>query len=182
MPEFRGTTILSVRRGDQVVIGGDGQVSLGNTIMKGNACKVRRLYKGEVIAGFAGSTADAFTLFELFDAKLAKHQGILTKAAVELAKEWRTDRMLRKLEALLCVADKEASYVISGNGDVIQPEGGVMAIGSGGAFAESAARALVNNTDMNAKDIVEASLNIAADICIYTNHNLTIESLSIADV
>ena len=179
MPEFRGTTILSVRRGDQVVIGGDGQVSLGNTIMKGNACKVRRLYKGEVIAGFAGSTADAFTLFELFDAKLAKHQGILTKAAVELAKDWRTDRMLRKLEALLCVADKEASYVISGNGDVIQPEGGVMAIGSGGAFAESAARALVANTDMSARDIVEASLHIAADICIYTNHNLTVEQLDL---
>lgn len=182
MPEFRGTTILSVRRGNQVVIGGDGQVSLGNTIMKGNACKVRRLYKGEVIAGFAGSTADAFTLFELFDAKLAKHQGILTKAAVELAKEWRTDRMLRKLEALLCVADKEASYVISGNGDVIQPEGGVMAIGSGGPFAESAARALVANTDMSARDIVEASLNIAADICIYTNHNQTIEQLDLGEI
>lgn len=178
MPEFRGTTILSVRRGDEVVIGGDGQVSLGNTIMKGNARKVRRLYKGEVIAGFAGSTADAFTLFELFDAKLAKHQGILTKAAVELAKEWRTDRMLRKLEALLCVADKEASYIISGNGDVIEPEGGVMAIGSGGAFAESAARALTGNTDMGAREIVEASLNVAADICVYTNHNLTIETLS----
>lgn len=180
MPEFRGTTILSVRRGDQVVIGGDGQVSMGNTVMKGNARKVRRLYKGEVIAGFAGSTADAFTLFELFDAKLAKHQGILTKAAVELAKEWRTDRMLRKLEALLCVADKEASYIISGTGDVIEPEGGVMAIGSGGAFAESAARALVNNTNMSARDIVDASLNVAADICVFTNHNLTIEELSIA--
>lgn len=173
------TTILSVRRGDEVVIGGDGQVSLGNTVMKGNACKVRRLYKGEVIAGFAGSTADAFTLFELFDAKLAKHQGILTKAAVELAKEWRTDRMLRKLEALLCVADKEASYIISGTGDVIQPEEGVMAIGSGGAFAEAAARALVNNTELSAHDIVEKSMNIAANICIYTNHNLTIESLSL---
>jgi len=173
------TTILSVRRGDEVVIGGDGQVSLGNTVMKGNACKVRRLYKGEVIAGFAGSTADAFTLFELFDAKLAKHQGILTKAAVELAKEWRTDRMLRKLEALLCVADKEASYVISGTGDVIQPEEGVMAIGSGGSFAEAAARALVNNTELSAHDIVEKSMNIAANICIYTNHNLTIETLSI---
>ena len=179
MPEFRGTTILSVRRGNQVVIGGDGQVSLGNTVMKGNACKVRRLYQGQVIAGFAGSTADAFTLFELFDAKLTKHQGNLTKSAVELAKDWRTDRMLRKLEALLCVADKDASFVISGNGDVIEPEGGVMAIGSGGAFAESAARALVNNTDMGARDIVEAALNIAADICIYTNHNLTIEELSL---
>lgn len=180
MPEFRGTTILSVRRGDQVVIGGDGQVSLGNTVMKGNARKVRRLYKGEVIAGFAGSTADAFTLFELFDVKLAKHQGILTKAAVELAKEWRTDRMLRKLEALLCVADKEASYIISGTGDVIEPEGGIMAIGSGGAFAESAARALTANTDMAARDIVEASLKVAADICVYTNHNLTIEELSVS--
>ena len=180
MPEFRGTTILSVRRDNQVVIGGDGQVSLGNTIMKGNAKKVRRLYKGAVIAGFAGSTADAFTLFELFDAKLAKHQVVLTKAAVELAKEWRTDRMLRKLEALLCVADKESSYVISGNGDVIEPEGGIMAIGSGGSFAESAARALYNNTDMGARDIVEKSLHVAADICIYTNHNLTIEELDIA--
>ncbi len=179
LPKFRGTTILSVRRADQVVIGGDGQVSMGNTVMKGNACKVRRLHKGSVIAGFAGSTADAFTLFELFDAKLAKHQGILTKAAVELAKEWRTDRMLRKLEALLCVADKEASYVISGTGDVIEPEGGVMAIGSGGSFAESAARALYNNTELSAKDIVEKSLNIAADICIYTNHNLTIEELDL---
>ena len=179
MPEFRGTTILSVRRGDQVVIGGDGQVSVGNTIMKGNACKVRRLHKGAVIAGFAGSTADAFTLFELFDAKLAKHQGILTKAAVELAKDWRTDRMLRKLEALLCVADTQSSYVISGNGDVIEPEGGVMAIGSGGAFAESAARALIENTEMSAREIVEKSLKIAADICIYTNHNLTIEELSL---
>lgn len=179
MAEFRGTTILSVRRGDQVVIGGDGQVSIGNTVMKGNACKVRRLHKGKVIAGFAGSTADAFTLFELFDAKLAKHQGILTRAAVELAKEWRTDRMLRRLEALLCVADKEASFVISGNGDVIEPEGGVMAIGSGGSFAESAARALYNNTELSAREIVEKSLNIAADICIYTNHNLTIEELDI---
>ena len=171
------TTILSVRRDNKVVIGGDGQVSLGNTVMKGNARKVRRLYKGEVIAGFAGSTADAFTLFELFDAKLAKHQGILTKAAVELAKEWRTDRMLRKLEALLCVADKEASYIISGTGDVIEPEAGVMAIGSGGAYAEAAARALASNTDLSAGEIVDKSLNIAADICVYTNHSLTIEEL-----
>lgn len=177
MPEFRGTTILSVRRGNKVVIGGDGQVSMGNTIMKGNARKVRRLHKGSVIAGFAGSTADAFTLFELFDAKLAKHQGILTKAAVELAKEWRTDRMLRRLEALLCVADNEASYIISGNGDVIEPEQGVMAIGSGGSFAEAAARALTQNTDLGAREIVEASLKIAADICVYTNNNLTIEEL-----
>ena len=179
MPEFHGTTILSVRRDNQVVIGGDGQVSLGNTVMKGNACKVRRLYKGNVIAGFAGSTADAFTLFELFDAKLEKHQGILTRAAVELAKDWRTDRMLRKLEALLAVADKEASYIISGNGDVIEPEHGVMAIGSGGSYAEAAARALFHNTDLSARDVVEKSLNIAADICIYTNHNLTIEELDI---
>ena len=178
-PKFKGTTILSVRRDNQVVIGGDGQVSMGNTVMKGNACKVRRLHKGAVIAGFAGSTADAFTLFELFDAKLAKHQGILTKAAVELAKEWRTDRMLRRLEALLCVADKEASYIISGTGDVIEPEGGIMAIGSGGSFAESAARALYNNTELSARDIVEKSLNIAADICIYTNNNLTIEELEL---
>jgi len=178
-PKFKGTTILSVRRDNQVVIGGDGQVSMGNTVMKGNACKVRRLHKGAVIAGFAGSTADAFTLFELFDAKLAKHQGILTKAAVELAKEWRTDRRLRRLEALLCVADKEASYIISGTGDVIEPEGGVMAIGSGGSFAESAARALYNNTELSARDIVEKSLNIAADICIYTNNNLTIEELEL---
>ena len=179
MPEFRGTTILSVRRDNQVVIGGDGQVSLGNTVMKGNACKVRRLYKGNVIAGFAGSTADAFTLFELFDAKLEKHQGNLTRAAVELAKDWRTDRMLRKLEALLAVADKDMSYIISGNGDVIEPEEGIMAIGSGGPYAESAARALFHNTDLSARDIVEKSLNIAADICIYTNHNLTIEELNI---
>lgn len=171
------TTILSVRRGDQVVIGGDGQVSLGNTVMKGNARKVRRLYKGQVIAGFAGSTADAFTLFELFDAKLAKHQGILTKAAVELAKEWRGDRMLRKLEALLCVADKDSSYIISGTGDVVEPQGGVMAIGSGGAFAEAAARALMLNTELEAKEIAHKSLNIAADICVFTNHNLTIETL-----
>jgi ATP-dependent HslUV protease subunit HslV len=181
MPQYRGTTILSVRRGNSVVIGGDGQVSMGNTVMKGNAKKVRRLYKGAVIAGFAGSTADAFTLFELFDAKLAKHQGILTKAAVELAKEWRTDRMLRKLEALLCVADKESSYIISGTGDVIEPEGGIMAIGSGGSFAESAARALYNNTDMGARDIVEKSLHVAADICVFTNHNLTIEELNITE-
>ncbi len=175
------TTILSVRRDNQVVIGGDGQVSLGNTVMKGNARKVRRLYKGQVIAGFAGSTADAFTLFELFDAKLAKHQGILTKAAVELAKEWRTDRMLRKLEALLCVADKDASYIISGTGDIIEPEAGIMAIGSGGAYAEAAARALAENTELGAKDIVEKSLNIAADICVFTNHSLTIEELEFSN-
>lgn len=179
MEQYRGTTILSVRRGNQVVIGGDGQVSLGNTIMKGNARKVRRLYKDEIIAGFAGGTADAFTLFELFEAKLEKHHGNLTRAAVELAKDWRTDRMLRKLEALLAVADKTTSLIITGNGDVIEPEEGLIAIGSGGPFAQSAAKALLGNTKMSAREIVEASLNIAGDICIYTNHNLTIEELDL---
>jgi len=173
--QFRGTTILSVRRGNTVVIGGDGQVSMGNTVMKGNARKVRRLYKNQVIAGFAGGTADAFTLFERFEAQLEKHQGNLVRAAVELAKDWRTDRALRRLEALLAVADKTASLVITGNGDVIEPEKGIMAIGSGGPFAQSAALALLDNTDMSARDIVEKSLGIAADICIYTNHNRTIE-------
>ncbi|MFT4677139.1 MAG: ATP-dependent HslUV protease subunit HslV [Candidatus Azotimanducaceae bacterium] len=177
MDQFRGTTILSVRRGDSVVIGGDGQVTMGNTIMKGNARKVRRLYKDQVLAGFAGGTADAFTLFERFEGQLEKHQGHLTRAAVELAKDWRTDRALRKLEALLAVADKETSLVITGNGDVIEPEGGIIAIGSGGPFAESAARALAQNTDMSAWDIVEKSLTIAGDICIYTNHNRTIEEI-----
>ena len=175
MEQFRGTTILSVRRGNTVVIGGDGQVSMGNTVMKGNARKVRRLYKNQVIAGFAGGTADAFTLFERFEAQLEKHQGNLVRAAVELAKDWRTDRALRRLEALLAVADKTASLVITGNGDVIEPEKGIMAIGSGGPFAQSAALALLDNTDMSARDIVEKSLGIAADICIYTNHNRTIE-------
>jgi len=177
MQQYRGTTILSVRRGNTVVIGGDGQVSLGNTVMKGNAKKVRRLYREQVIAGFAGGTADAFTLFELFEAKLEKHQGQLVRAAVELAKDWRTDRMLRRLEALLAVADKDASLIISGNGDVIEPEQGIMAIGSGGDFAKSAALALAANTDLDAKAIVEKSLGIASDICIYTNSNLTIEIL-----
>jgi ATP-dependent HslUV protease subunit HslV len=177
MQQYRGTTILSVRRGNTVVIGGDGQVSLGNTVMKGNARKVRRLYREQVIAGFAGGTADAFTLFELFEAKLEKHQGQLTRAAVELAKDWRTDRMLRRLEALLAVADKEASLIISGNGDVIEPEHGIMAIGSGGDYAKSAALALAANTELGAKEIVEKSLGIASDICIYTNSNLTIETL-----
>ena len=177
MIEFHGTTILSVRRGKRVVIGGDGQVSLGNTVMKGNAIKVRRLYKDRVIAGFAGATADAFTLFELFEGKLEKYQGNLTRAAVELAKDWRTDRMLRRLEALLAIADKDTSLILSGNGDVIEPEGGVMAIGSGGSFAEAAARALVENTELSAKEIVEKALGIASDICIYTNTNLTIEEL-----
>jgi len=171
------TTIVSVRRNNQVVLGGDGQVSLGNTVMKGNARKVRRLYRDQVIAGFAGATADAFTLFERFEAKLEKHQGNLMRAAVELAKDWRTDRMLQKLEALLAVADKEHSLIISGNGDVIEPEHGLIAIGSGGPFAQSAARALIENTDLDAKTIVEKSLTIAADICIYTNHNQTIEEL-----
>ena len=177
MDQYRGTTILSVRRNGKVVIGGDGQVSLGNTVMKGNARKVRRLYNGKVIAGFAGGTADAFTLFERFEAKLEMYQGQLTRAAVELAKDWRTDRMLRRLEALLAVADEEASLVITGNGDVIQPEDDLIAIGSGGPFAQSAARALLDNTDMDARSIVEQGLGIAGDICIYTNHNRTIEEL-----
>ena len=177
MDQYRGTTILSVRRNGKVVIGGDGQVSLGNTVMKGNARKVRRLHNGKVIAGFAGGTADAFTLFERFEAKLEMYQGQLTRAAVELAKDWRTDRMLRRLEALLAVADEEASLVITGNGDVIQPEDDLIAIGSGGPFAQSAARALLDNTDMDARSIVEQGLGIAGDICIYTNHNRTIEEL-----
>ena len=177
MESFRGTTILSVRRNGKVVIGGDGQVSLGNTVMKGNARKVRRLYKERVLAGFAGATADAFTLFERFEGKLEKHHGNLTRAAVELAKDWRTDRMLRRLEALLCVADSKVSLIISGTGDVIEPEESLMAIGSGGSFAQSAARALMQNTELEAREIIEKSLHIAADICIYTNHNLTLEEL-----
>ena len=177
MKQFRGTTILSVRKDNQVVIGGDGQVSIGNTMMKGNARKVRRLYHDQVLAGFAGGTADAFTLFERFERKLEKHQGQLVRAAVELAKDWRTDRMLRRLEALLAVADKEASLIISGNGDVIEPEQGVMAIGSGGDYAKAAALALIENTGLSAKEIVEKSLGIAGQICIYTNDHLTIESL-----
>lgn len=177
MEQFRGTTILSVRRGDQVVIGGDGQVSMGNTVMKGNARKVRRLYGDKVVAGFAGGTADAFTLFELFEAQLEKYQGHLTRAAVELAKAWRTERALRRLEALLAVADKDTSLIITGNGDVIEPENSLIAIGSGGPFAQSAARALLENTELSARDIVEKGLEIAAEICIYTNHNRTIESL-----
>ena len=160
-----------------MVIGGDGQVSLGNTVMKGNAKKVRRLYHDKVIAGFAGGTADAFTLFERFESKLEQHQGHLTRAAVELAKDWRTDRMLRKLEALLAVADHTASLIITGNGDVIQPEGDLIAIGSGGPFAQSAAKALLENTELDAREIVEKSLTIAADVCVFTNHNQTIEEL-----
>ena len=177
MEQFRGTTILSVRRGSSVVIGGDGQVSMGNTVMKGNARKVRRLYRDRVLAGFAGGTADAFTLFELFEAQLDKHQGHLTRAAVELAKAWRTERSLRRLEALLAVADKDTSLVISGNGDVIEPEDNLIAIGSGGSFAQAAARALLDNTELPAHDIVQKGLSIAGDICIYTNHNQTIEQL-----
>ncbi len=177
MEQFRGTTIISVRRNGLVVIGGDGQVSMGNTVMKGNARKVRRLYQDKVIAGFAGGTADAFTLFELFENQLEKYQGQLVRAAVELAKAWRTERSLRQLEALLAVADHETSLIISGNGDVIEPEGGLIAIGSGGPFAQSAARALIDNTELDAREIAEKSLNIAADICIYTNHNLTVETL-----
>ncbi|MGO2010502.1 MAG: ATP-dependent protease subunit HslV [Pseudoalteromonas sp.] len=171
------TTIVSVRRDDKVVIGGDGQVSLGNTVMKGNARKVRRLYNGKVIAGFAGGTADAFTLFERFEGKLEMHQGNLTKAAVEMAKDWRSDRALRKLEALLAVADETASLIITGNGDVVQPENDLIAIGSGGNFAQSAATALLENTDLSAKEIVEKSLTIAGNICVFTNNVQTIEEL-----
>ncbi len=177
MEQFRGTTILSVRRGKHVVIGGDGQVTQGNTVMKSNARKVRRLYKDKVIAGFAGGTADAFTLFERFEGKLEMHQGHLTRAAVELAKDWRTDKLLRRLEALMVVADEKTSLIITGNGDVIEPEQGIMAIGSGGPFAQAAARALVENTKLSALEIVKKALNIAADLCIYTNHNLTLEEL-----
>ena len=177
MKQFIGTTILSVRRKNNVVIGGDGQISLGKTVMKGNARKVRRLFKDQILAGFAGGTADAFTLFERFEGKLEKHQGNLMRSAVELAKDWRTDRILRRLEAMLCVADKQTSLIISGNGDVLEPEDNIMAIGSGGAFARAAALALLQNTEMSAREIVEKSLNIAADICIFTNRSLTIEEL-----
>ena len=176
MKQYRGTTILSVRRGDNVAMAGDGQVSMGDTIMKGNARKVRRLYDDKVLAGFAGGTADAFTLFERFEGKLEKY-GNLKRAAVELAKDWRSDRMLRRLEALLCVADSTSSFVISGNGDVIEPEHALMAIGSGGSFAQAAARALLENTDLSAREIVEKALNIAAEICVYTNNQLVVEEL-----
>ncbi|MEX1221722.1 HslV component of HslUV peptidase. Threonine peptidase. MEROPS family T01B [Pseudidiomarina planktonica] len=169
------TTIVSVRRGDKVVIGGDGQVSLGNTVMKGNAKKVRRLYNGQVLAGFAGGTADAFTLFERFESKLEQYQGNLMRAAVELAKDWRTDRALRRLEALLAVADKETSLIITGNGDVVQPERDLIAIGSGGPYAQAAATALLDSTELSAREIVEKALTIAGDICVYTNGNQTIE-------
>jgi ATP-dependent HslUV protease subunit HslV len=177
LEQYRGTTILSVRRNGRVVVGGDGQVSMGNTVMKGNARKVRRLYQGKVLAGFAGGTADAFTLFERFEAKLEKHQGHLVRSAVELAKDWRTDRMLRRLEALLVVADKESSLIITGNGDVIEPEDCLMAIGSGGPYAQAAARAMLDTTELDARSIVQKGLEIAASICVYTNHNLTLEDL-----
>jgi ATP-dependent HslUV protease subunit HslV len=178
MQQFDGTTILCVRRDGRVALGGDGQVSMGNTRVKNNARKVRRLYGDKVLAGFAGGTADAFTLFERFEGKLEKHNGQLVRAAVEMAKDWRTDRYLRRLEALLIVADQDASLMISGNGDVMEPEAhGVIAIGSGGSFASAAARALVDNTTLDAKTIVEKALHIAADICIYTNHTLTLETL-----
>jgi ATP-dependent HslUV protease, peptidase subunit HslV len=173
---FHGTTIVSVRRNGVVAVGGDGQVSMGNTVMKGNARKVRTLYDGKVLAGFAGGTADAFTLFERFEAKLQQY-GNLTRAAIELAKDWRSDRSLRRLEALLCVADTKNSFIVSGNGDVIEPEDAIMAIGSGGSFALAAARALLQNTTLDARSVVEKSLEIAADICVFTNRNLTIEEL-----
>ena len=177
MSAMHGTTIVSVRRHNQVVVGGDGQVTFGHIVMKANARKVRRLYNNKILAGFAGGTADAFTLFERFESKLETHQGNLLRAAVELAKDWRTDRMLRRLEAMLVVADAKASLIISGNGDVIEPENSLIAIGSGGPYAKSAAQALLENTDYDAKKIVEKSLGIAASICIYTNNHFTIETL-----
>jgi len=177
LEQFKGTTILSVRRNGNVVIGGDGQVSFGDTVMKGNARKVRRLYHDKVLAGFAGGTADAFTLFERFEGKLEQFSGNLARSAVELAKDWRTDRMLRRLEAMLCVADQSNSLVISGNGDVIEPEDDIMAIGSGGGYAKAAAFALLKNTELDARTIAAKALEIAADICIYTNHSLVIEEL-----
>ena len=180
MESLHGTTVIAVRRNGRVVIGGDGQVTLGNTVMKGNARKVRRLYQNKVIAGFAGGTADAFTLFERFEGKLEKHGGNLTRAAVELAKDWRTDRMLRRLEALLIVADPSVTLIISGNGDVIEPERDLAAIGSGGAYAQAAAQALLEYTELDARTIVEQALKIAAGICIYTNGNLTLEELASA--
>ena len=177
MEQYHGTTILSVRRGNSVALGGDGQVTLGNIVVKATARKVRRLYNEKILAGFAGGTADAFTLFERFEAKLEQHQGKLMRAAVELAKDWRTDRMLRRLEAMLSVADREHSLIITGNGDVLEPEYGVVAIGSGGAYAQSAARALLENTALSPAEIVKKSLEIAGDLCIYTNHSFTIETL-----
>lgn len=178
MKQLDGTTILSVRRGSKVVIGGDGQVSQGNTVLKGNARKVRRLYKDQVLAGFAGGTADAFTLYERFEEQLEKYHGKLTRAAVELAKLWRTERALRRLEALLVIADQETSLIVTGNGDVIEPDDAIMAIGSGGSYALAAARALLNNTELDAREIVEKGLTIAGDICVYTNQQQTIEELN----
>jgi ATP-dependent HslUV protease subunit HslV len=177
IPTFHGTTIVSVRRGKQVALGGDGQVTLGNVVVKATARKVRRLYQDRIIAGFAGGTADAFTLFERFEAKLEKHQGNLTRSAVELAKDWRTDRMLRRLEAMLAVADRETSLIITGTGDVLEPEQGLIAIGSGGPYAQAAARALLDHTDLGPADIIKRALTIAGDLCIYTNQQHTIETL-----
>jgi ATP-dependent HslUV protease subunit HslV len=177
VPQFHGTTIVSVRRGGQVAMGGDGQVTLGNVVVKATARKVRRLYQDRVLAGFAGATADAFTLFERFEAKLEKHQGQLLRSAVELAKDWRTDRMLRRLEAMLCIADRSASLIITGNGDVLEPEHGLLAIGSGGGYAQAAALALLQNSELAPADIVKKSLAIAGDLCIYTNQHHVIETL-----
>ncbi|WP_417068675.1 ATP-dependent protease subunit HslV [Niveibacterium terrae] len=177
MEQYHGTTIVSVRRDKQVALGGDGQVTLGNIVVKGTARKVRRLYHGKVLAGFAGGTADAFTLFERFEAKLEKHQGHLLRSAVELAKDWRTDRMLRRLEAMLIVADTESTLILTGNGDVLEPEQGIAAIGSGGAYAQSAARALLENTELAPPEVVKKALTIAGDLCIYTNQSHTIETL-----
>jgi ATP-dependent HslUV protease, peptidase subunit HslV len=177
LPQYHGTTIVSVRRGNQVAMGGDGQVTLGNIVVKASARKVRRLYKDQILAGFAGATADAFTLFERFEAKLEKHQGHLTRSAIELSKDWRTDRVLRRLEAMLTVADGEASLIITGNGDVLEPEHGLLAIGSGGAYAHAAALALLQNSELPPADIVKKALVIAGDLCIYTNQNHTIETL-----
>jgi ATP-dependent HslUV protease subunit HslV len=177
MEQYHGTTILSVRRGNSVAMGGDGQVTLGNIVIKASARKVRRIHQGRILAGFAGGTADAFTLFERFEAKLDKHQGNLLRSAVELAKDWRSDRALRRLEAMLAVADRENSLIITGNGDVLEPEHGIVAIGSGGAFAQSAALALIENTELAPGEVIRKSLEIAADLCIYTNRNFTIETL-----
>ena len=177
MEQYRGTTILSVRRGQQIALGGDGQVTLGNIVIKASARKIRRLYGDRILAGFAGGTADAFTLFERFEAKLEKHQGNLLRSAVELAKDWRTDRALRRLEAMLAVADRDHSLIITGNGDVLEPEQGIVAIGSGGPYAQSAARALLENTELTPAEIVAKSLSIAGDLCIYTNQNHLIETL-----
>ena len=178
MEQYRGTTILSVRRGNRVALGGDGQVTLGNIVIKASARKVRTLYSGQILAGFAGGTADAFTLFERFEAKLDKHQGNLLRSAVELAKDWRTDRMLRRLEAMLAVADLDNSLIITGNGDVLEPEQGIVAIGSGGAYAQAAARGLIENTDLTPEEVVKKSLTIAGDLCIYTNQSHVIEVLN----